>query len=74
MADDNKRTVLISVKVTERMALDLLRLSTSRERSVSDFIYGGIRQRLYGDIVRLEDIAAQFTTSDLVNRREKGAA
>ena len=74
MADDSKRTVLISVKVTERMALDLLRLATSRERSVSDFIYGGIRQRLYGDIVKLDNMAARFTSSELVNRREKGAA
>ncbi len=74
MADDGKRTELICVKVTERMALDLLRLAALRERSVSDFIYGRMRQGLYGDIVKLEDMAAQFSTSDLVNRREKGAS
>lgn len=68
MADDGKRTEVICVKVTERMALDLLRLSTSQERSISDFLYGVLRQRLYGDMVRLEAVAAQFTSSDHVNR------
>jgi len=67
MADDGKRTELVCVKVTERMALDLLRLATSMDRSTSDFLYGAIRQRLYGDIVKLEQTAAQFTTSDKVN-------
>lgn len=67
MSDDGKRTELICVKVTERMALDLLRLSVSQERSVSDFLYGALRTRLYGDMVKLENMAAQFTTSDKVN-------
>ncbi len=70
MADDTKRTKLISIKVTERMEIDLMRLAASRERSLSDFIYGGMRLRLYGDIVRLDDIATQFTSSDLINRAE----
>lgn len=70
MADDGKRTELISVKVTERMALDLLRLAASQDRSMSDFLYGALRQRMYGDIVRLETMAAQFTTSDKVDLKE----
>lgn len=69
MADDGKRTEVISVKVTERMALDLLRLSASQDRSISDFLYGVVRQRLYGDIVKLEAIAAQTISSDHVNER-----
>ena len=67
MADDGKRTEVICVKVTERMALDLLRLSASQDRSISDFLYGAVRQRLYGDIVRLDANAQQFTSSDHVN-------
>jgi hypothetical protein len=68
MADDGKRTELVCVKVTERMALDLLRLSVSQERSISDFLFGALRTRLYGDIVKLETMAAQFTTSDKVDQ------
>jgi hypothetical protein len=68
MADDGKRTETLCVKVTERMALDLLRLATSQERSTSDFLYIALRQRLYGDIVRLEDALTRFTSSDKVNQ------
>lgn len=70
MADDGKRTEIVCVKVTERMALDLLRLATSEQRSHSDFMFLLLRQRLYGDIVRLADAAEQFTRSDKVNRDE----
>lgn len=70
MADDGKRTELVCIKVSERMALDLLRLATSQDRSVSDFMYGAIRQRLYGEMVRLETQAAQFTRSDKVNQED----
>ena len=62
-ADDGKRTEVISVKVTERMALDLLKLSAMDDRSMSDYLYGILRRRLYGDVVRIEQ-AAQVTTSD----------
>ena len=62
MIDDGKRTELISIKVAERMANDLLRLATLRERSLSDFIYCGMRQRLYGDVVRLEGAATKTIT------------
>jgi hypothetical protein len=65
MADDNKRTELVCVKVTERMALDLLRTAVSEERSVSDFMYRHLRLHLYGNINRL-DAAMQITSSDKV--------
>ncbi|MEO8411064.1 MAG: hypothetical protein ABI478_10870 [Propionivibrio sp.] len=68
MADDGKRSEMISVKVTERMALDLLRLSSSQDRSMSDFLFVVLRQRLYGEIVRLDAIAEQMTKSDKVDR------
>lgn len=68
MADDHKRSELICFKVTERMALDLLHLATSQERSTSDLLYVALRTRLYGDIERLEANAAQFTKSDKVNQ------
>ena len=67
MADDGKRSELVCVKVTERMALDLLRVATAQDRSTSDFLYGLIRAHLYGSIVKLEATAAQFTLSDKVN-------
>lgn len=66
MADDGKRTETISFKVTERMALDLMRLASSDDRSLSDYLYGRTRRDLYGEVVRIER-AAQVTTSDKVN-------
>ena len=66
MADDVKRTELISVKVTERMALDLMRSAASRNRSVSDAIFVAMRHWLYGNIARL-DRDAQFTTAHKVD-------
>lgn len=54
MADDGKRTEMVCTKVSERMALDLLRLATNSDRSISDFIHGLLYQRLYGDVIRLD--------------------
>lgn len=71
MADDCKRTELISVKVTERMALDLLRSATSRNRSVSDAIYVAMRHWLYGNIARL-DRDAEFISSHKVDQHGRG--
>jgi hypothetical protein len=68
VADDGKRSETICIKVTERMALDLLHVSTSDDRSVSDLIYGLIRQELYGRMVKLDALASQITRSDKVNR------
>lgn len=65
-SDDGKRTETISFKVTERMALDLMRLAAADERSLSDFLYCATRRDLYGDVARLEP-AQQFTSSDKVN-------
>jgi hypothetical protein len=67
MADDGKRTELICVKVTERMALDLLWLASSHDRTVSDFMYVSMRDRMYGCMVRRESRAVQPTTSDKVD-------
>lgn len=55
MSDDGKRTEMVCTKVTERMALDILRLASSEDRSVSDFLYLLLRKTLYGTIVRLGD-------------------
>lgn len=71
MADDGKRTELICFKVTERMALDLLRVATAQDRSVSDFIFGLVREKLYGSIVKLDAIAEQSTRYDKVNRADE---
>jgi len=66
MSDDGKRSELVCVKVTERMALDLLRDATSDDRSVSDFMYRLLRLHLYGSISRHE-FARQSTLSDKIN-------
>jgi len=72
MADDRKRTELISVKVTERMYIDLGRSAAARDRSVSDAIYVAMRHYLYGNIARL-DRNAQLTSSDDVNQGHEDA-
>ena len=48
MADDGKRTEVICTKLSERMALDLLREASKDDRSVSEFLYLLIRRELYG--------------------------
>ena len=68
MNDDGKRSELICCKVTERMALDVLRLATNDDRSVSDFLFNMLRLRLYGDIERLNNRARQVTSIDKVDR------
>jgi len=67
MADDGKRTELLCVKVTERMALDLNRLAALDDRSLSDFMFRHLRSRLYGDVARLST-DSRSTTSDKVDR------
>lgn len=69
MADDGKRTELACTKVTERMMLDLNRLAALDERSMSDFMYRLIRQRLYGDVARLST-DSRSTKSDDVDRAD----
>jgi hypothetical protein len=64
---DDKRSEVVSFKVTERMALDLLRLAAADDRSMSDYLFGMLRRKLYGDVVRLEQ-RGQSTTHDEVNR------
>ncbi len=46
---------MVCTKVTERMALDILRAASSEDRSVSEFLYLLVRKTLYGTIVRLGD-------------------
>jgi hypothetical protein len=64
---DDKRSEVISFKVTERMAVDLLHLAAADDRSMSDYLYGMVRRKLYGDVVRLEAVASQSTKHDEVN-------
>jgi hypothetical protein len=63
---DDKRSEVISFKVTERMAVDLLHLAAADDRSISDYLYGMVRRKLYGDVVRLQ-ADGQSTTCDKVN-------
>lgn len=69
MADDGKRTELACTKVTERMMLDLARLAAVDDRSLSDFMYRLIRQRLYGDVARLST-DGRSTTSNKVDHEQ----
>lgn len=55
MPDDGKRTETVCTKVTERMALDLLREATNDDRSVSDFMFRLLRMHLYGSVNRFEN-------------------
>lgn len=48
MSGDDKRTEVICTKLTERMALDLLRAAAAEDRSISEFLYLLIRHELYG--------------------------
>lgn len=48
MTDDAKRTEVICTKLSERMALDLMREASKDNRSVSEFLYLLIRRELYG--------------------------
>jgi hypothetical protein len=59
LADDGKRSEVLCTKVTERMALDMLRLASLDDRSVSEFMFLLIRRELYGHIVKLNDDAEQ---------------
>ena len=68
MADDHKRSELVCFKVTERMFIDLGRLTALDDRSVSDFMFGMLRRHLYGSMVRLDSLRPQSTTSDEVDR------
>ena len=52
MADDNKRSEQVCVKVTERMYIDLGREAAMQERSVAELIYTILRRELYGVTVR----------------------
>jgi hypothetical protein len=61
---DDKRSEVISFKATERMALDILRLAAADDRSISDYLFGVLRRRLYGDVVRLEAASGQSTSPD----------
>lgn len=48
MSSDDKRTEVVCTKLTERMALDLLRAASAEDRSISEFLYLLIRRDLYG--------------------------
>jgi hypothetical protein len=41
---------MVCTKITERMALDLLRAASADERSISDYLYRLLRRDLYGRI------------------------
>jgi hypothetical protein len=67
MADDRKRSEMASTKITEQMMLDMSRLAAIEERSLSDWLYRVIRQRIYGDVAKLS-IDGRSTTSDKVDQ------
>lgn len=60
---DEKRSEVVSFKSTERMALDLLRLASADDRSMSDFLYRLVHRELYGAIGRLDAPPGQTETS-----------
>ncbi len=66
MADDGKRSDMACTKVTERMLLDMNRLAALEERSLSDWLYRVVRQRMYGDVARLSN-SLPSTTDDKVD-------
>lgn len=68
MADDGKRTEVISTKLTERMALDLLRAASSEDRTISEFVFLLIRRDLYGRHGKAGDETAQSTAVNEVDR------
>lgn len=68
MADDGKRTEVISTKLTERMALDLLRAASSEDRTISEFLFLLIRRDLYGRHGKAGDDPAQSTKPNDVDR------
>lgn len=49
---DGKRTEQIKVLLTERVALDLLRVATADDRKVSDWVFRLIVHALYGHLGR----------------------
>jgi hypothetical protein len=63
VTDEGKRTEVVSFKATERMALDLLRLASADDRSMSDFLFRLMHRELYGAIGRLESAGSQVETS-----------
>jgi len=67
MADDRKRSEMASTKITEQMMLDMSRLAAIEERSLSDWLYRVIRQRIYGDVAKLS-MDSRSTTSDKVDQ------
>ena len=54
MTDDGKRSEVICTKVSERVALDLLKLCALEDRSVSDLVHLLIRRHLYGHLKSTE--------------------
>lgn len=52
---DEKRSEVVCTKVTEAMALDLLRESVKRDQSVSTFVYLALRTSMYGSVSRRDD-------------------
>ena len=61
MSGDDKRTEVICTKVSERMALDILRLASLDDRSVSEFVHLALREKLYGATMRLAERDGQST-------------
>lgn len=70
MADDGKRSQTVSVKVTDRMRLDIANLAATKGKTESDYIYGYLRLLLYGEVTRIEALAAKVMSVDVVDRGE----
>ena len=70
MADDGKRSQTVSVKVTDRMRLDIANLAATKGKTESDYIYGYLRLLLYGEVTRIEQLAAKVMSGDNVDRED----
>ncbi len=61
MPDHDKKTEVICTKVSERMALDILRLAAIEDRSVSEWLNLLLREKLYGASIKLSSHLEQST-------------
>lgn len=64
MADDGKKTENVCAKVTERMALDLLRAATIDGISNSAYLYRLLRRDLYGRTERMGSHQSEPTSDE----------
>jgi len=63
VSDEHKKTELVCTKVTERIAIDLMRAAALDDRSVSAYLFVLILRDLYGRSVKWMELDEQATKS-----------